>query len=402
MVRRSLDARCTRQRARALVVSLLAVSTLGLPASPADAAMPPETPELVAPLPGHVFDSTDPQVFTVRVMDPDGDRWVASIEATNLDTGIVVAFPTTPGVSGGFASGVAVPPLTPGLYRWSARAVDSTGAIGLWSAPSEFRVGTNRPPASPTLLVPADGAVLRRYANEPFSVSALDPDNDAFVGVVTIRDHTGAEVATFATSPSPNGGTSSGVLIQPLAEGAYTWSAHVVDSFGARSGVSAGRAFAVGPPPTAGGFTAAGTMTFDPPGVSPGSCEPSAATVALTAAAAVVNTTVAGYIGAASIGGRFISPCESALAGNGTATLDIDGTSTTKARVTCSGLTGIYSRVEGAIVLSLSGGCVVNGLSISRVDVDAALAFVPSDPRAGVTRRLEVALVGGEFVVRPE
>lgn len=61
-----------------------------------------------------------------------------------------------PKVAGPIATKQYSPPaLTPGTYYWKVRAFDSLGAEG-WSATWSFT--TNRPPAVPTLVSPADGA----------------------------------------------------------------------------------------------------------------------------------------------------------------------------------------------------------------------------------------------------
>jgi hypothetical protein len=145
-------------------------------------------------------------------------------------------------------------------------------------------------------------------------------------------------------------------------------------------------------------------MRFEDPGLPPafGSCASSSSTVELAANVAVFNTAIVGYVGPVAISGTGTSDCESALAGDGTLTLDVVGTGTTSSRLTCTDLVGTYRRIETAMALSLSGGCVVNDYSVSRVTVTATVSFTPTDPRAGVIARIfEAALTGG-FVVRPE
>src|SRR5687768_15579982 len=159
-------------RSLAAGTALLTPVVFVVPIGPAQAAVP-DAPELVAPAAGHVFGTTDPQVFTVRTTDPDDNTSVASIEVTNVDTDRVFTFPTLPGESGEVVVAIAAPPLTPGRYRWRAQATDTTGGTGPWSETRAFEVGPNHPPNPPVLLSPADGAMLRRAGNEPFSISVL-------------------------------------------------------------------------------------------------------------------------------------------------------------------------------------------------------------------------------------
>lgn len=395
--------RRSAQRTSALVVVAAVTALAGQ--MPADALVgsPPGAPELVAPVSGHVFDVADPQTFTLRATDADGDRWVGVIEVLNTGTDQVTTLATPPTNSGGFAGTVSVPPLTPGQYTWRAHAVDATGQTGPWSDSSAFSVGTNSPPGPPTPLSPADGAALRRAANEPFSVSAVDANGDAYSGEITIRTAPdGIEVARFSTSLAPSGGVSSGVLFESLAEGSYTWSAEAEDVHGARSGPSASRSFTVNPPPTVGGGITAGTAAYTFPGVPLGTCEATSAALSLSSAVAVVNTALVGFVGPVELTGTTTSACESVQFATGTVSLDIRDTGTTDSTLLCDDLVGTFTRVAAVLVVGLEGGCVVNDFAISRVSVSAAFAFGPADPPSGLTGRMQRALVGGAFFIRPE
>lgn len=386
-----------------LLGSAVVVAMTVAPVGAAHAVAVPGPPELVAPEPGHVFDLTDSQVFTLRVVDPDGDRWLGLIEVVDLDRGLMTTFSAGPGASGQAASGVAVPPLTPGDYRWRARATDSNGSTGPWSATSDFRVGTNEAPAPPTLLAPSDGATLHRLGNAPFSISAVDPDGDAFTGTIVVWKVGGAEVTRFPTSPSVSGGIAFGVLAEPLAAGSYNWAAEATDVHGARSGLSAGRSFTVVPPPTIGGGAVVGAVKFPPPGMAPtmSVCEPSSSTWNMTSAVAVLNTALVGYVGLVDFEGTGTSDCESARFANGIVALEADGVGPAESTLSCS-LAGSYTRVETALVLTLSGGCEINHHPVSQVTVVASLLFVPDGADVGLVARVPRAVVTGDFAVVPE
>ncbi|MDQ3756877.1 MAG: hypothetical protein M3394_03405 [Actinomycetota bacterium] len=369
-----------------------------VPMAPAHAA-PPDTPELVAPPPGHVFSLADPQAFRVRTGDPDGERWAGIIEVTNLDTERVTVVPTLPAESGQETAAVAAPPLGPGRYQWRAQATDSTNNTSLWSESRSFEVGPNHAPSAPVLLSPTDGATLRRNGNE-FSISVLDIDGDIVVGTVVVLRN-GVEAARIATAP-PTSGVQSGVLPTTLSEGSYTWYAEAVDVHGARSERSPAASFQVGPPPTGGGGAVVGSVTYDSPGLPPGTCEPLTSSISLTSALAVVNSAIVGYAGPADLAGTTTSSCESVPFAFGRLVLDITDTGATESSLTCHDLAGPYTRVGSTLVVTLSGGCKVNDFSISQVAVVATVELVPDVLPTDVPWRIRHAAAGGSFVVRPQ
>lgn len=384
------------------------LSVLGyvtLPISPAAAASPPGVPELIAPAAGHVFGLAEPQVFTLRVTDLDGDGWVGLVEVGSMEPdGVTSTFATPPAASGEFSGSVAIPQLPPGRYEWRARAADTGGQVGGWSEVRSFAVGSNTAPGRPVLLAPEDAATLRRVGNLPFEISALDAEGDPFRGSITIQDSLGAVVASIPTSPAPSGGVSSGLLAQPLSEGAYTWSARAVDAFGATSQPSSPRSFSVGPAPTVGGGVVTGSLTYASPGLPPAVavCEPSSASVHLESAAMVVNTALVGYVGPITLDGSLTSGCESALSGNGSVTLAGSGSSPTESFIQCNELAGTFTRLSTTLVVTMTGGCSVNGLPISRVALRGSLEVVPTEPDAGLASRVLTATAEGVVVVRPD
>lgn len=388
-------------RRSAWLVAVVALSTVTFDV-PAARAAAPGTPELVAPALDHVFGPADPQVFTIRAVDPEGDHWSGLVEVTNLDTGRVTSFATAPSNSGEFSGGVATPALTQGRYTWRARAVDTTLGIGPWSASSAFRVGSNRAPGAPSLLAPANGAVLRRNGNEPFSIASIDDDGDPITGTVVVRHADGTEVARFPTSPAPSGGPSSGVLVESLREGVYTWTAAAEDVHGAVSEPATSRSFSVGPPPTAGGGLVSGTVAYASPGVPLGVCAATSSTFELHSAVAVFNIAIVGYVGPVVVRGTGQSACESFQFATGTVALDITDTGTTDSTLACADLTGSYSRIATELILAITGGCIVNDFPISRVALTATLQFAPADVPEDLSGAVNRAVVTGPFVVRPE
>lgn len=388
---------------RRVILVGLVVGVVIVPTQTASAASPPNTPELLAPSPGYMFGPAEPQIFNLRVTDPDGDPWVGIIEVTDRDDpDDVVTFSTLPGSSGGVAAGLAIPPLPLGSYSWRARAVDSTGLFGPWSLAEDFTVGSNRAPDAPTLLIPADGATLRQVGNEPFSISALDPDGDAFTGNITIRRVDDGSEFSAPTTAASSGGVASAVVARPLEEGEYTWSAQVRDIHGAPSEPSPNRSFTVGPSPSAGGGPLAGSVTYDSPGVPLAACEPVSSNLDLDSVAAVVNTVIVGYVGPVGLEGTGTSSCETARFGSGDLTIDVYGTAPNESTLSCPDLTGPYLRVETSLYISLEGGCVVNSLSVSSVTLNGSLQLVPEEPRDGVTERLETSRAAGAFTVVPD
>jgi RHS repeat-associated protein len=212
---------------------------------------PPNSPSLVSPSSGHIFQSTDPQTFTINTTDPDGDPYIGTITITNSGTGAVNTVITSSAPSGQDSSGVAVPPLAAGNYTWSATATDGRAQSGS-SASRSFTVSAlpaNNAPAVPTLISPATSAAFGPNDPQVFTINTTDPDGDPYIGTITITNSGTGTITTVITSPAPTGQNSSGAAVPPLAPGSYTWSATATDAKGARSGASSSRSFTVSAPP---------------------------------------------------------------------------------------------------------------------------------------------------------
>jgi hypothetical protein len=185
----------------------------------------------------------------VRLSDPDNDQVQAVIEVyrgtdkvRTLETGFVA--------SGSEASVSVDPSLEAGDYTWRARAKDSAGNASEWSSARAFTVEvpppSNRPPAVPELLAPADGATVSPAPT--LRVRLADPDNDQVQAVIEIYSGT-AKVRTLETGFVASGSEASVSVDPPLAAGNYTWRARARDSAGNASNWSSPRAFTVEVPP---------------------------------------------------------------------------------------------------------------------------------------------------------
>jgi hypothetical protein len=208
---------------------------------------PPAVPELLEPADGATVSPTP--TLRVRLSDPDGDTVKALIEISAGST--VVCRLETEFVANGSEASVAVDPsLEAGNYTWRARARDSAGNASDWSSPRAFTVEvpppSNRPPAVPELLEPADGATVSPTPS--LRVRLSDPDGDQVQAVIEIRNASG--VARTLETGSVASGSEASVSVDPSLEaGDYTWRARARDSVGNASDWSNPRAFTVQPPP---------------------------------------------------------------------------------------------------------------------------------------------------------
>jgi hypothetical protein len=138
------------------------------------------------------------------------------------------------------------PALEAGNYTWRARARDSAGNASDWSNPRAFTVEvpppSNRPPAVPELLAPADGATVSPAPT--LRVRLSDPDGDQVQAVIEIRNASG--VARTLETGSVASGSEASVSVDPSLEvGDYTWRARAKDSAGNESDWTTPRRFSV-------------------------------------------------------------------------------------------------------------------------------------------------------------
>jgi WD40 repeat protein len=105
---------------------------------------------------------------------------------------------------------------------------------------------SNRPPAVPELLEPADGATVSPTPS--LRVRLSDPDNDQVQAVIEVYRGTD-KVRTLETGLVASGSEASVSVDPSLAAGDYTWRARAKDSAGNASEWSSARAFTVETPP---------------------------------------------------------------------------------------------------------------------------------------------------------
>jgi WD40 repeat protein len=204
---------------------------------------PPAVPELVAPADGATVSPTP--TLRVRLTDPDNDPVQAVIEVRDA-SGVVRTLETGFVASGSEASVSVDPALEAGNYTWRARARDSAGNASDWSNPRAFTVEvpppSNRPPAVPELLAPADGATVSPAPT--LRVRLSDPDGDQVQAVIEIRNASG--VARTLETGSVASGSEASVSVDPSLEvGDYTWRARAKDSAGNESDWTTPRRFSV-------------------------------------------------------------------------------------------------------------------------------------------------------------
>ena len=204
---------------------------------------PPAVPELLAPANGATVSPAP--TLRVRLSDPDGDTVKALIEISAGST--VVRRLETEFVANGSEASVAVDPsLEAGNYTWRARARDSAGNASDWSSPRAFTVEvpppSNRPPAVPELLEPADGATVSPTPS--LRVRLSDPDNDHVQAVIEVYRGTD-KVRTLETGLVASGSEASVSVDPPLAAGSYSWRARARDSAGNESDWSTPSRFSV-------------------------------------------------------------------------------------------------------------------------------------------------------------
>lgn len=97
--------------------------------------------------------------------------------------------------------------------------------------PRDPAVGNQRPEA-PVLVAPGDDAHFTREAPKRLTIRATDPDDDDYVGIVTVTGEDGV-ARTFATTVAESGADAWGDA--PVSEpGTYTWTAQACDPSGAR------------------------------------------------------------------------------------------------------------------------------------------------------------------------
>lgn len=174
----------------------------------------PSAPTLISPAPGSVVDTLTPTLVFVSWGDLDGDALTFDWQLASDET-----FTTVIDMGTGSATRVAVTsPLTEdGRYCWRVRADDGQ-AQSSWERGC-FRVSaTDDAPTVPTLLAPAEGAIVSSTQPVFAWTAGVDPEGAVVTYELEVTEG-GTNVATLAEL----GGTAM-VLAQPLVDGhSYSW-----------------------------------------------------------------------------------------------------------------------------------------------------------------------------------
>ncbi|HEX9767153.1 MAG TPA: hypothetical protein VGA36_10350 [Nitriliruptorales bacterium] len=202
----------------------------------------------MSPASGQSWRAADPQLFTVRASDPDGDPYHARVTVTNTSNGQTTTFETALAPSGQNSSGAPVPPLAAGSYTWSAVAIDDQGAVSGPSTSRSLTVLANRAPGTPTQVTPEHDGTFGPAEPQVFAARASDPDGDVYRAEIRIKQGTTVK-STFTTGAVPSGMDAYGVPPQPLPAGFYSWEARAIDVAGASSTWSGPRDFTVAAAP---------------------------------------------------------------------------------------------------------------------------------------------------------
>jgi hypothetical protein len=158
-------------------------------AAPAHGNEAPGSFNIAAPPIGEPVDTFTPTLTVYNTTDPDDDVLRYQFEVhRNPGLTTLVAATSPAGVAegpGDFTSWEveASPPLQEGVvYYWQARAVDPGNLASPWSPTGSFLVATgNAPPASPTLVAPANASTVAELRPALTLLAVTDPDGDPVV-----------------------------------------------------------------------------------------------------------------------------------------------------------------------------------------------------------------------------
>lgn len=141
------------------------------------------------------------------------------------------------------AAGLTLPENS--LVYLRVRAEDVAGVGSPWETIEVYSRGENDAPDSPALVSPLAGDVALPDAELVFA-EALDPEGDAVRYSVRVSANADLSDPVFEADWSATGtGTVSGLVVPPLAEGDWYWSANTTDSFGAVSAWTEAASFTV-------------------------------------------------------------------------------------------------------------------------------------------------------------
>jgi subtilase family serine protease len=192
----------------------------------------PGAPVPLAPGSGTIVATQTPTLRVQNALDADLDLLTYEFEVSLAGGGLVAS---VAGVPQGVAESqwtVAAPLAENGTFTWRARAYDGT-VVGPWTAQVPFRVNAvDEPPTAPTLVSPAEGAVLGVPPPELVVANASSPDllELAYDFELYAVENAGGLVLVEAAPAIPSGATQTAWSpIASIGDGNYSWRARAVD-----------------------------------------------------------------------------------------------------------------------------------------------------------------------------
>ena len=144
----------------------------------------PGAPRINTPAIGAQVNALRPELTVDNTTDPDGDALTYAF-AVYADPALMVPVTNAVGVAAGNGTTmwqVNVDLVEDRQYFWRARASDTSGLQGPWSATGSFFVSTaNSPPTAPTILLPVPNSVVPSLRPELAIVNGEDADHDVLV-----------------------------------------------------------------------------------------------------------------------------------------------------------------------------------------------------------------------------
>jgi Tol biopolymer transport system component/fibronectin type 3 domain-containing protein len=192
----------------------------------------PSAPVLLDPADLQTVTTASPALRVRNAVDPESDRLTYAFEIRDEGGSVVAA-------AGGVGEGttdtswtVPIPLPENGRFHWRARADDAVSA-GPWAEFARFRVNVvHDPPTAPSLLAPAEGAIVED-PQTPLSVTnASSPEGLPLTYTFELyrADSNGELGLVTAVAALPEGeGSTSWVPAAGLADGAYVWRARADD-----------------------------------------------------------------------------------------------------------------------------------------------------------------------------
>ena len=189
----------------------------------------PGAPRINTPAIGSQVSSLQPALTVDNTTDPDGDTVTYGFQVYSEAslTNLVASVPAQVAGAATTTWQVNVPLTEDRQYYWRARATDTAGLSGAWSATGSFFVSAdNTAPGVPTIILPVPDSVVPTLRPELGIVNGEDPDHDVLVYDWQLAtDMTFANVIAFGNDvPTQSQVTTRFQLAQDLVEDTrYCW-----------------------------------------------------------------------------------------------------------------------------------------------------------------------------------